>query len=122
LVAAPTRWFHNVRIVGERIARLPRGVPAAAGTLFVAFWLTTMTAFVGVHGSVLVRDGQYVLDDHGRITVVDRATYERQLALEERIALGVLGGFGVGAATLCLAAAGWRPGSREPAQPTAMPN
>jgi hypothetical protein len=58
-----------------------------------------MTA-MGHGGNAEIQDGRYVLNNHGSVTVVDKATYERELDHEERFALGVLGGFGVAGATV----------------------
>ena len=49
-----------------------------------------------------------MLNNHGAITVVDEATYARQGRLQDRMALSVLGGFGVAGAALCLVAAARR--------------
>jgi len=89
----------------ELLRVLPRWLRRASALLFVAFWLSGATAFIGVGGNAEIQNGQYVLDEHGTITVVDKATYERQLAQQDRIALGVLGGFGVAGAVLCLVTA-----------------
>lgn len=84
------------RLLGD----LPGWAQVVAGGSFFLFWLAGMTAFAGVGGSAGIRDGQYVLDNHGVVTVVDKATYERQLGLEQRIFLSGFGAFGVGGATL----------------------
>jgi hypothetical protein len=84
---------------------LPLAARVALYGLFFAFWLAAMTSFIGIGGNAMIQDGQYVLTNHGTVTVVDKATYERQLALEQRLALGALGGFGVAAAALCSAIA-----------------
>jgi hypothetical protein len=55
-----------------------------------------LIAFAGLDGDTERRDGQYVLNDHGRVTVVTQADYQRQLDLEQQISLGVLGAFAVG--------------------------
>jgi hypothetical protein len=81
---------------------LPRWLRWASGVLFFACLLSGATAFIGVGGNAEIQNGQYVLADHGTITVVDKATYERQLAQQDRIAMSVLGAFGVGGAVLCL--------------------
>jgi hypothetical protein len=92
-------------------AGLPHWARLLSGGLFLGFWLSVMTAFMGIGGNAEIRDGQYVLNNHGSISVVDRATYERELSHEQRIALGVLGGFGVGAASMLagnIASTPWR--------------
>lgn len=86
----------------ELLRVLPRWLRRVSAVLFFAFWLIGATAFIGIGGNAEVQNGQYVLNEHGTTTVVDKATYERQLAQQNRIVLGVLGGFGVGSAVLCL--------------------
>ncbi len=86
---------------------LPRRVLVAAAAAFFLFWLAGMTAFSGLGGNAGIQDGQYVLNNHGTVTVVDKAAYDRQLAHEERLVLAAFGAFGVGGAYF-MAAAGAR--------------
>lgn len=76
----------------------PRPVLFAAAGAFFLFWLAGITAFNGLGGNASVRDGQYVLDNHGSVTVVDKAAYDRRLAREQRLVLAGFGAFGVGGA------------------------
>jgi hypothetical protein len=87
---------------------VPRWLRRVSGVLFFAFWLSTATAFIGIGGSAEIQNGQYVLNEHGTITVVDKAVYDQQLAQQDRIALSVLGAFGVAGAVLGLATAARR--------------
>ena len=82
------------------VDNVPRWLTVAAAGAFFLFWLAGITAFVGLGGNASIRDGQYVLDNHGTVTVVDKATYDRQLDHEERLVLAGFGAFGVGAAYL----------------------
>jgi hypothetical protein len=86
------------------VEHLPDWVLGPAAVFFVAFWLTAGLSFPTM-GNAEIRDGQYVANNHGQLTVIDKATYDRQVAAEERFFLGVLGAFGVAGATLCAAAA-----------------
>jgi len=67
-----------------------------AGVVFFGFWLAVVVAFAGLDGNAEMRDGQYITSHNGRITVIDQADYERQLALEQQISLGILGAIAVG--------------------------
>jgi hypothetical protein len=74
------------------------------GGLFLGFVLVGFTAMFGfAGGSPEIRDGRYVLFNHGEITVIDKGTYEQALRDEQRFALGMLGAFGAGGAALCAA-------------------
>ena len=74
--SAPTIWRPPVD--------LPHAALVVAGTLFLAFWVAGMTAFAGI----------------------DRADPEPARAgYEQRVALGVIGAFGVGGTTLAAASA-----------------
>jgi hypothetical protein len=75
---------------------VPHWAAMLAGVLFFGFWLTVVVAFAGLNGNAEMRDGRYVLNDHGRITTVSQADYERQLDHEQQISLGILGAIGVG--------------------------
>ena len=83
------------------LRQAPRWALIAAGVLFAAFWLAAMTSFTGLHGDASIQDGRYVLDNHGTLTVISKAAYDRELDHEERLALGALGGFGTVGALLC---------------------
>jgi hypothetical protein len=85
---------------GRLFADLPRWALITAGVLFFAFWMAAMTALGGLAGNAENRNGRYVLNNHGSITVIDKATYDNALDREERLMLGVLGGFGAGGAVL----------------------
>ena len=91
---------------------LPRRVLAVAAGSFFLFWLAGMTAFIGLGGNASIQNGQYVLNNHGTLTVVDKATYDRQRAHEQRLALSGFGAFGVAAATLTAAAIARSPAQR----------
>jgi hypothetical protein len=92
------------------VALLPLGIAVGVtvAVLFAAFWLSGAAASIGARGDAEVVNGRYVLNNHGTITVVDETTYARQRALPDRMALSVLGGFGVAGAALCLVAAARR--------------
>lgn len=94
----------------ELFGSLPRRFLLVAGVLFVAFWLSGAAAFIGIGGNAEIQNGQYMLDDHGTITVVDKAAYDSELDHEERIALSVLGAFSVAGTTLGLATSARAPG------------
>jgi len=97
------------------LSNLPGRVIAAAVIAFLAFWLVGMVGLGSLSdGGPEIQDGRYVLNNHGAITVIDKAAYERAQAAEELLWESAFGSFGVGAALLCLAAA------RRPA-PTAGP-
>lgn len=82
----------------EFLSSLPKGVLILAAGLFFAFCSVPMIAT----GDPEIHDGQYVLNKHGTFTVVDRATFERASAADERSGLATFGGFGVVGATICL--------------------
>jgi hypothetical protein len=79
---------------------VPHWAAMLAGVFFFGFWLAVVVAFAGLDGNAEIRDGHYVLNDHGRVTVVTQADYERQLDHEQQISLGILGAIGVGGAFL----------------------
>lgn len=76
-----------------------------AALAFFGFWLALVLAFLALDGTPQNRGGRYVLIDHDRETVVDKATYERQVDHETQISLAVLGAFAVGGTFLCAARA-----------------
>jgi hypothetical protein len=91
----------GLRAAGRRrLRQLPRWTRAVFFVTFFGCWLSLMTAAIGLPGNAEIRNGQYVLNNHNSLTVVDYATYQRTLARQERIALGAIGGFGIGAATI----------------------
>jgi hypothetical protein len=97
------RWYYRTtrpRTAWSLTSWVPPHVPhwasMLAGAMFFGFWLAVLIAFAGLDGDAERRDGQYVLNDHGRVTVVTQADYQRQLDLEQQISLGVLGAFAVG--------------------------
>jgi hypothetical protein len=75
---------------------VPHWASMLAGAIFFGFWLTVVIAFAGLNGNAEIRDGHYVLNNHGRLTVVSEADYDRQLNKEQQISLGILGAFAVG--------------------------
>src|SRR3954463_9569135 len=91
---------------------VPHWAAMLAGVLFFGFWLAVVVAFAGLDGNAEMRGGQYVLNDHGRVTVVTQADYERQLDHEQQISLGVLGALGVGGTFLTAAAPAHRRAER----------
>jgi hypothetical protein len=82
---------------------VPHWAAMLAGVFFFGFWLAVVVAFAGLNGNAEIRDGRYVRNDHGRVTTVSQADYERQLDHEQQISLGVLGAVGVGGAFLTAA-------------------
>lgn len=97
------RWYYRTtrpRVPWSLTSWVPPHVPhwasMLAGVLFAGFWLAVLVAFAGMDGSTEMRDGQYVLNDNGRVTVVTEADYERQLDREQQFSLGVLGALAVG--------------------------
>jgi hypothetical protein len=89
----------------QLLSHVPKWTLATSAGLFFAFWLAGMTSFAGIAGSAGIQDGQYVVNNHGTVTVIDKVAYDREVAHEERLALGVLGAFGVAGATLGAATA-----------------
>ncbi|SNS40133.1 hypothetical protein [Actinoplanes regularis] len=82
---------------------VPMWAALTTGVVFFGFWLAIVLAFFALEGNPGINaDGAYVLD---RTTVVDEATYERQLDHTQQISLGVLGAFATGGAFLCAARA-----------------
>jgi hypothetical protein len=106
---------------------VPHWAAMLAGVFFFGFWLAVVVAFAGLDGNAEMRDGHYVLTDHGRITTVSQADYERQLDHEQQISLGVLGAIGVGGAFLTAAVLTHEPDGHEaaakatPAEPSDAP-
>ena len=97
------RWYYRTtrpRRAWSLTSWVPPHVPhwasMLAGVVFFGFWLAVVVAFAGLDGNAEMRDGQYITSHNGRITVIDQADYERQLALEQQISLGILGAIAVG--------------------------
>jgi hypothetical protein len=97
---------------------VPHWAAMLAGVLFFGFWLAVVVAFAGLNGNAELRDGRYVLNDHGRITTVSQADYERQLNHELQVSLGILGAIGVGGAFMTAAVLT----HEETAKPVAAPS
>jgi hypothetical protein len=101
------RWLPSATLRARRGPRelfrpLPRPLRWSCAVLFYGFILSGATAFIGIGGNADIVNGQYVLDNHGTITVVNKATWNHQLAQQDRIALSAFGAFGVAGAALCL--------------------
>ena len=99
------RWYYRTtrprrswRLTSWVPPHVPHWASMLTGVLFFGFWLAVVVAFVGLDGATELRDGQYVINDRGRITVVSQADYQRQLDHEQQISLGVLGALAVGGA------------------------
>jgi hypothetical protein len=97
------RWYYRTtrpRTAWSLTSWVPPHVPhwasMLAGAIFFGFWMTVVVAFAGLDGNAEKRGGQYVLNDHGRITVVTQDDYERQADHEQQISLGILGALAVG--------------------------
>jgi hypothetical protein len=109
------RWYYRTtrpRRSWSLTSWVPPHVPhwagVLAGTIFFGFWLAVVIAFAGLDGDTGfdsdaglnsdagMRDGQYVISENGRTTVVTRADHERQIDHEQQISLGVLGALAVG--------------------------
>ncbi|MEV6596099.1 hypothetical protein AB0M36_04445 [Actinoplanes sp. NPDC051346] len=75
----PQSWF--IRDVWAPPVDLPRWGLVTAGAALLAFWIAGMSAFTGIGENPRVGD---------------RVALERQVRHEQRFALGVLGGVGVG--------------------------
>ena len=89
----------------QLLSHVPKWTLAVSAGLFFAFWLAGMSSFAGIAGDAGVQHGQYVVNNHGTVTVVDKVAYDREVAHEERLALGIFGAFGVAGATLGAATA-----------------
>ena len=76
-----------------------------AALVFAGFWLALVLAFTALDGTPQRDGGRYLLVDNNRKTVVDRATFDRQIDHETQISLAVLGAFAVGGTFLCAARA-----------------
>ncbi|MFF5294895.1 hypothetical protein [Paractinoplanes globisporus] len=97
------RWYYRTTRPRTRWSltswvppHVPHWASMLAGVIFFAFWLAVVVAFAGLDGNAEMRDGQYVLSDNGRVTVITQADYERQLDHEQQISLGVLGALAIG--------------------------
>ncbi|WP_250037198.1 hypothetical protein [Paractinoplanes maris] len=98
------RWYYRTTRPRTRWSltswvppHVPHWASVLAGVLFFAFWLAVVVAFAGLDGDPELRDGQYVLTQDGRTTVVTESDYSHQSDLEQQISLGVLGALAVGA-------------------------
>lgn len=83
--------------------RVPKPLILLAVATFYGAWFVGLTNIVSLTGQPEVVNGQYALNDHGSITVIDRVTYERALGTEER--LFASGGLAFGAIGLLLLSA-----------------
>ena len=97
------RWYYRTRrprtawsLTSWVPPHVPHWASMLAGVMFFGFWLAVLIAFAGLDGNAERREGQYVLSDHGRVTVITQDDYQRQLNLEQQISLGVLGALAVG--------------------------
>jgi len=97
------RWYYRTtrpRRAWSLTSWVPPHVPHWAamltGAVFFGFWLTVVVAFAGLDGAAEMRNGQYVRIHNGHTTLIDQADYDRQLAKEQQISLGVLGALAVG--------------------------
>ncbi|WP_433294756.1 hypothetical protein ACQP2F_33960 [Actinoplanes sp. CA-030573] len=97
------RWYYRTtrpRLRWSLTSWVPPHVPhwasMLAGVIFFGFWLAVVVAFAGLDGNAEMRDGRYVSDHNGRVTVITEADYERQLDHEQQISLGILGALAVG--------------------------
>jgi hypothetical protein len=97
------RWYHRTlrparpwSLTSWVPPHVPHWMAVLAGAVFFGFWLTVVVAFAGLNGKTEVRDGRYVLNDHGRVTVVTQDDYDRQADHEQQISLGVLGALAAG--------------------------
>ncbi|WP_250007670.1 hypothetical protein [Actinoplanes sp. M2I2] len=97
------RWYYRTTRPRSRWSltswvppHVPHWAGMLAGVLFFAFWLAVVVAFAGLDGDRELRNGQYVLIDDDRTTVVTESDYSHQGDLEQQISLGVLGALAVG--------------------------
>jgi hypothetical protein len=97
------RWFYRTTRPRARWSltswvppHVPHWASMLAGVLFFAFWLAVVVAFAGLDGDAELRNGQYVLTENGRTTVVTPADFDRRQDLEQQISLGILGAAAVG--------------------------
>lgn len=97
------RWYYRTTRPRPRWSltswvppHVPHWASMLAGVLFFGFWLAVVVAFAAMDGNAEMRDGQYVLRDNGRVTVITQDDYDRQLDHEQQISLGILGALAVG--------------------------
>jgi hypothetical protein len=97
--------------------RAPRSLVVVGIVAFYGAWLIGALNIASLPGQPGVVNGRYQINDHGTITAIDRATYERALAFEERL---------FASAGLAFAAAGYvllfAASSRESAQRKRSPS
>jgi hypothetical protein len=97
------RWYYRTtrpRLRWSLTSWVPPHVPhwasMLAGVIFFGFWLAVVVAFATLDGSAEMREGQYVVENSGRVTVINQDDYDRQLDHEQQISLGILGALAVG--------------------------
>lgn len=97
------RWYYRTtrpRRAWSLTSWVPPHVPhwasMLAGVIFFGFWLAVVVAFAGLDGNAELRDGQFVVTDNGRVTVVNQDDYDRQLDYQQQISLGILGALAIG--------------------------
>ncbi|MEU4240565.1 hypothetical protein [Actinoplanes sp. NPDC026619] len=97
------RWYYRTtrpRLRWSLTSWVPPHVPhwasMLAGVIFFGFWLSVVLAFAALDGNAEMRDGQYVIENNGRVTVINQDDYDRQLDHEQQISLGILGALAVG--------------------------
>ncbi|GAA0561233.1 hypothetical protein GCM10010172_50540 [Paractinoplanes ferrugineus] len=97
------RWYYRTTRPRSRWSltswvppHVPHWASMLAGVIFFGFWLAVVVAFAALDGNAEMRDGRYVIQDNGRVTVITEADYDRQLDHEQQISLGVLGALAVG--------------------------
>lgn len=99
---------HTGGTLGEMfIENTPRWLLAAGPIAFVAFMLIVATATLSVSGgSPERRDGQYVTNNHGSITVISREAYLSAKEREHQVLTAGAGAFCAMAAMISTALAG----------------
>jgi hypothetical protein len=97
------RWYYRTTRPRPRWSltswvppHVPHWASMLAGVIFFGFWLAVVLAFAALDGNAEVRDGQYVIENNGRVTVINQDDYDRQLDHEQQISLGILGALAVG--------------------------
>jgi hypothetical protein len=85
----------------QLLSKLPRWALIAGAGMILAFALAGLTSHGGDAGLPEIRDGQYVLNAHNVLTVVDKATYDREIVQQERWLVSFFG-----ASEVCIVAFG----------------